>query len=259
MSSASDTGWMDYHARKMNLGPLSIFVRKLLIRTRLSTHDQTALAELAHKIRRVEADTRILHEGDRADVCPVLLDGFVYRYKVAANGGRQIVALKVPGDALDFQSVYLHRADHDIRALTPATLALIPLRQIESLAIARPAVARAILVDTILEGSIAREWLLNIGRRNAEARLAHLLCELFYRLGEIGPPVAQFTVPLTQEQLADLLGLTPVHINRMLKLLETKGAIGRSGRKLWISDLARLRDISHYSDIYLHRNEDDGA
>lgn len=260
MSSASDTGWMDYHAREMHLGPLSIFVRKLLNRTRLSTHDQAALAELPHKIRRVEADTRILHEGDRAEVCPVLLDGFVYRYKVAANGGRQIVALKVPGDALDFQSVYLHRADHDIRTLTPATLALIPLRQIEALALARPAVARAILVDTILEGSIAREWLLNIGRRNAEARLAHLLCELFYRLGEIaGLPLAEFTVPLTQEQLADLLGLTPVHINRMLKLLEAKGAISRSGRRLWVSDLARLRDISDYSDVYLHRNNDDGA
>jgi CRP-like cAMP-binding protein len=245
---------MDRHEAAMGFGPLSIFIRKLLNRSLLSTLDQQALATLPHKIQPVEPGTRILHEGDRATVCPILLDGFVYRYKVAADGGRQIVALKVPGDALDFQSTYLHVADHDIRALTPAVLANVPLRAIEALADQRPAIARALLVDTILEGSISREWLLNIGRRNAEARLAHLLCELYYRIDEIaGAALEDFEVPITQEQLADLLGLTPVHINRMLKRLDAKGAI-RSGRRIRIMNLSALEHISDFSDIYLHRN-----
>lgn len=245
---------MERHEADMGFGPLSIFIRKLLNRSRLSTVDQEALAGLPYKIQHIEAGTQILHEGDRAVVCPILLDGFTYRYKVAADGGRQIVALKVPGDALDFQSAYLHTADHDIRALTPVVLASVPLRSIEALADDRPSIARALLVDTILEGSISREWLLNIGRRNAEARLAHLLCELYYRIDEIaGAPLEDYEVPIKQEQLADLLGLTPVHINRMLKRLEAKGAI-RSGRRLHIVDLAKLEDISDFSDIYLHRN-----
>lgn len=246
--------WMDYHARTMDLGALSIFVRKLLNRSSLSAEDQRALGTLSYTIQRIEADSQILREGDRATVCPVLLDGFAYRYKVASDGGRQIVALKVPGDALDFQSAYLATADHDVRALTPAIVAFLPLRAIEALASERAPIARALLIDTVLEGSISREWLLNIGRRKAEARLAHLLCELFYRIGEIaGLPQADFDVPLTQEQLADLLGLTPVHINRMLKLLERKGAVRRVGRRLRIGDMDQLRAISGFSDHYLHR------
>lgn len=245
---------MDLHEETMGFGPLSIFIRKLLNRNRLSTVDQEALAKLPYKIQHLDAGAQILQEGDHAVVCPILLDGFTYRYKVAADGGRQIVALKVPGDALDFQSAYLHTADHDIRALTPVILATAPLRAIEALAGDRPAIARALLVDTILEGSISREWLLNIGRRKAEARLAHLLCELYYRIDEIaGAPLDQYEVPIKQEQLADLLGLTPVHINRMLKRLEVKGAV-RSGRRLHIIDLAELERISDFSDIYLHRN-----
>lgn len=247
--------WMNYHTHKMELGPLSIFIRKLLNRSRLSPNDQQALASLKHHIQRVEAGVQILKEGDYALVCPLLLDGFAYRYKMAPDGGRQIVALKIPGDALDFQSAYLHQSDHDIRSLTAATLAFVSLREIETLALERPAIARAIVIDTVLEGSISREWLLNIGRRNAEARLAHLLCEMFFRISEIaGLPLARFDVPMTQEQLADLLGLTPVHINRMIKRLEAKGAIERNGRKLRVADLAQLQQISEFSDVYLHRD-----
>jgi CRP-like cAMP-binding protein len=254
MSNAPPSLWMDYHAETMKLGPLSIFIQKLLNRSRLSSNDQRALAALPHKIQTVAADTDILSEGDQVRQCPILLDGLAYRAKVAADGGRQIVALKIPGDVLDFQSAYMHQADHDIRSLTPATLALVSLGDLEELVLARPAIARAFLVDTLLEGSIAREWLLNIGRRDAEARLAHLHCEIFYRIGEIaGLPVPSLDIPLKQEQLADLLGLTPVHINRVLKRLEDKGGVARVGRRARVSDLSTLRTISGFSDIYLHR------
>lgn len=250
----ASTLWMVEHTRRMGLGPLSILIRKLLNHSRLSADDQSAIAALPHSVRRVEAGDTILREGDRADICPVLLSGFVYRQKVASDGGRQIVALKLPGDALDFQSIYLHVADHDVRALTPAHLALVPLTAIEQLTVARPAIARAVLVDILIEASIAREWLLNIGRRDALARLAHLLCELHDRANDIATErTGNFNVPLTQEQLADLLGLTPVHINRMVRKLEQMGAIGRPSRSLTILNFPKLAEISNFSSAYLHR------
>lgn len=248
--------WTDHHASHLGFGPLSIFIRKLLRRGLLSTNDQQSIAELSVRVQRFDPEAQLLREGDHALVCPILLEGFAYRYKVAADGGRQIVALKVPGDALDFQSIHLRQSDHDLRCLTRATIAFVPLKEFEILSDQRPAIARAIQVDTLIEGSIAREWLLNNGRRNAEERLAHFLCELYYRIGEIEePPPLGFEVPLTQEQLADLLGLTPVHINRMLKLLERRGALDRNGaRRPRIGDISRLREISHFSEVYLHQD-----
>ncbi len=252
--SCQNNSWMNYHSRAMELGPLSIFIRKLLNRTPMSTNDQLALSDLSHNLVRLDADTQLLREGEQAIVCPILLDGFVFRYKVAADGGRQIVALKIPGEALDLQSAYVRTADHDMRTLTPAVIARVPLKELETLAAARPSIARALIVDILVEASISREWLLNIGRRNAEARLAHLLCEIFYRVGETaGLPVRDFDVPLTQEQLADVLGLTPVHINRMVKRLAEKRAIWRAGRRLRVESMTRLQEIAQFSDIYLHR------
>lgn len=254
------TLWMDSHAARMGYGPLSILIRKLLNHSPLSAADQAAVAALPYSLRQVAPGDAILREGGRADLCPILLSGFVYRQKVASDGGRQIVALKLPGDALDFQSIYLHVADHDVRALTAARLALIPLRAIEQLTVERPAIARAVLVDILIEAAIAREWLLNIGRRNAIARLAHLLCELHDRVSDIASERSgSFSVPLTQEQLADLLGLTPVHINRMVRRLEQMGAIGRPSRSLIILNLPELAKISSFSSGYLHRNNLSGA
>lgn len=204
----------------------------------------------------MEPNAYILSEGERALICPVILSGFAYRQKTSADGGRQIVALKIPGDPLDFQSLYLERADHDLQALTRVELAIFSLKDLEQLVTPRPALARAVLIDILIEASIGREWLLNIGRRNALSRLAHLLCELQCRVEQIaGKRIEAFEVPLTQEQLADLLGLTPVHINRTIKNLEKRGAVQRVNRKLQIGDVEALKKIAEFSDIYLHQNE----
>lgn len=108
----------------------------------------------------------------------------------------------------------------------------------------------------MVEASIGREWLLNLGRRNALARLAHLLCELNHRITRIaGEPLAGLELPLTQEQLADLLGLTPVHVNRTIKTLEREGAVKRVSRRLTIGNLDTLQHIAGFNDLYLHRND----
>lgn len=257
MDSPRSTRWMGDGPHAVKEGHLGIFVRKLLSHSRLSTDDQAAIAALPFSLRTLEPDAYILNEGERAKICPVLLSGFAYRQKVSADGGRQIVALKIPGDPLDFQSLYLERADHNLQALTKVELAIFSLHDLEALVAPRPSLARSVLVDILIEASIGREWLLNIGRRNALARLAHLLCELHYRVGQIaGDPLDGFELPLTQEQLADLLGLTPVHINRTIKILEDKGAVKRVSRRLTIGDVATLRRIAEFSDVYLHRNND---
>lgn len=247
--------WMGDDPHMAGKDPLGIFIRKLLSHSPLSANDQEALRSLPFHIKRLEPNDHILREGEKAKVCPILLQGYAYRQKTSADGGRQIVALKIPGDALDFQSLYVETADHNLQALTQVELAVFAIKDFEKLVAPRPNLARAVLVDILIEASISREWLLNIGRRNALSRLAHLLCEILYRVQQIaGEDIGGFEVPLTQEQLADLLGLTPVHINRTLKILEDAGAVRRVSRRLTIGDLSRLRQIADFSDLYLHRN-----
>lgn len=237
---------------------LDIFARKLLSHSKLSRVEHQAILSLPFTLRQLEPGEYIMREGDHAKICPLLLSGFAYRHKLVADGGRQIVALKIPGDPLDFQSLYLRRADHNLQALTAVELAVVPLAALEKLALERPPFARAILVDILVEASIGREWLLNIGRRNALSRLAHFLCELVHRLNQTSSIAGdEVEVPLTQEQLADLLGLTPVHINRTLKTLEEAGAVQRKGRRLKLGNFDTLCRIAEFSDLYLHRNDED--
>lgn len=247
--------WMGDGPEAIKEGRLGIFIRKLLSHSRLSNDDQRALAALPFSLRQLEPNDYIFREGAKAQICPVLLSGFAYRQKTSADGGRQIVALKIPGDPLDFQSLYLATADHTLQALTKVELAIFALKDLEALIAPRPTLVRAVLVDILIEASIAREWLLNIGRRNALSRLAHLLCELHCRVERIaGEQPGGFEIPLTQEQLADLLGLTPVHINRTIKILERQGAVRRVSRRLVTGDLAALQRIADFSDVYLHRD-----
>lgn len=248
-------GWPDASAQSddANGGGLDIFIRKLVGRQPLSRDDCDALHSLSHSIRRAEPNDYILREGDRVRTCSILLSGVVCRHKLAADGGRQIVAIRTAGDPLDLQSLHLDVADHNIQALTAVTLAVVPLAEIEAMTALRPAIGRALTIDMQIEASIGREWLLNIGRRNARARLAHFLCELVDRLHLTGAGShGGIAVPVTQEQLADLLGLTAVHVNRTLRALEAAGGVRRKGRRLTISDVAALRAIAGYSDRYLH-------
>jgi CRP-like cAMP-binding protein len=232
---------------------LNIFIRTLLTRSRLTTEDRHQLAALPFQLRRLAPNEYILRQGDEAVACPVLLSGFAFRQKHVQGGGRQIVAVKIPGEALDFQSLYLARADHSIQALTHVELAIVPHAAIEALLAARPHIARAVMVDILVESAIGREWQLNIGRRNALERLAHFLCEFDCRVSVITREAdTGYDIPLTQEQLADLLGLTPVHINRTVKSLVDTGALARNRRRLQIADIGALQRIASFSPHYLH-------
>ncbi len=194
-----------------------------------------------------------MREGDPPHQCGILLGGFAYRQKLTGDGARQIVSLHIPGEPLDFQNLFLDEADHSVQTLTRADIAFVARSQFQDLIWSRPAIANAILMYILVEASIFREWVLNVTRRDARARLAHILCEVGIRLDAVG--LAEqfgYELPMTQEQLADALGLTPVHVNRTLKALESEGLIERRKRHLSFPDWRRLREVADFNPRYLH-------
>jgi CRP-like cAMP-binding protein len=203
--------------------------------------------------RAFEPNQYLLREGDRPKFCSFLLDGFVYRHKIVADGGRQIVSIHIPGDIVDLQNILLGEADHNIQSLTTATVLLFAHEDVIALAFARPAVGKSMWRETLIEASISREWVANVGRRDARERTAHLICELAMRQQAAGlGPREAYELPMTQEQLGDALGLTAVHVNRTLKALQGDGLITRSKRSVAVSDWERLRTVADFTTNYLH-------
>jgi CRP-like cAMP-binding protein len=236
--------------------PLQRLAHKLDIHHSLSDSDRAAILALPYKLRWVEAQSYLLREGDRPDRCSILVSGYAYRHKLTGDGDRQIVSLHIPGDALDFQNMFLSESDHNVQTLTRAQIAEVPRPAIEELVMNYPVVGRAILIHTLVEASIFREWVVNVGRRDSRSRIAHLLCEFAYRLTVQGMvPSGVYELPMTQEQLADATGLTAVHVNRVLKALEADGLIDRNRRIISFPDWQKLREVGDFNPRYLHAPE----
>lgn len=232
---------------------LAPLVRKLSLHAPLSEDDQSALLALPHAVRTLETGQYVVREGDLPTHSCLVVSGFAIRHKIAGNGGRQIVNVHVSGDMVDLQNSLLTTADHNVQALSRMVAAFIPRDAIVELAFSRGAVGKALWLETLVEGSISREWITNVGRRDARTRLAHLLCEFAYRLDAVGMgPECNYELPMTQEQLADTIGLTPVHVNRTLKALDAAGLTKRSKRSVVITDLQKLAEIGDFRSTYLH-------
>ena len=232
---------------------LELLTRRLELHAELSAEDRAAVRALPYTVRTYEPSAYLVRDGEPPATCAVILSGFAFRQKLTSEGTRQIVSLHIPGEALDFQNLFLDVADHNVQTLTRAEVAIIPRDAVREIVHARPGVAHAILVYTLVEASIFREWVLNIGRRDARTRLAHLLCEFATRIdaqrldGEL-----PYELPMTQEQLADALGLTSVHVNRTLRSLETEGLITRNKRNVSFPRWKQLREVADFNGRYLH-------
>lgn len=235
---------------------LSRMLRKFERRAHLSEPDRAALLNLPFRLRTIEPHQYIVREGDMQGDCCLVINGFAYRQKTTTNGSRQILSVHMAGDFVDLEASMLRLADHSIQALSRCELALVPIAAIQKLHDAHPAVGRAMWVDTLIDAAIFREWILNVGQRDAKGRVAHLLCEFAKRLelsglgGEGG-----YEFPMTQEQLGDATGLTPVHINRTLRALEADGLIERRRRFIHIPNWQSLRDVAGFSELYLHLDQ----
>jgi CRP-like cAMP-binding protein len=232
-------------------------LHKLKLWMELTAEDQKAVLALPHVVRKFAAQQYIVRDGEKPRHSCLLLAGFAFRHKVTGDGGRQIVSIHMKGDLVDLQNSLLRRSDHNVQALTEIELALIPIEAVQSLAFDRPLVGKAMWYETLVDASIFREWTLNVGRRSATARTAHLLCEFAVRLEVAGlGEQCDYELPMTQEQLADALGLTSVHVNRTLKALEAEGLIERRHRSVKIADWKKLAQVGDFDSSYLHLEHD---
>ena len=240
----------------MSLTPiptLQPMVRKLGLWHDLDAQDVAALLALPHVVRSLKAGQFVAWDGDMPQHSCLLLTGFAIRHKIAGSGARQILSVHMRGDVVDLHNAVLRVADHSIQMLTAGDVAMIPFEAIRDIAVARPAVAAALWYETLVDGSIFREWIVNVGRRDARTRIAHLLCELALRqeIAGLGDRLS-YEMPMTQEQLSDAVGLTPVHVNRMLMGLGADGLIRRNHRSIAIMDWAALAKTGDFEPRYLH-------
>lgn len=233
--------------------PLEVMIKRLTRRFDLSPSAIDALLGLSHVVKDFAAGQYILREGEKTLQSSFVVSGFVYRHKVVGDGARQIVAIHLMGDFVDLQHIMLDRADHNIQALTPATLVQFPADALLDLAYRFPEIGKALWLESLIEAATFREAVVNVGRRDARARTAHLLCELATRREAAGlGPRGNYELPMSQEQIGDALGLTSVHVNRTLKGLEAEGLISRTRRAVTVADWEGLRRAGDFTTHYLH-------
>lgn len=220
----------------------------------MSIEDRAALQALPFTRKVFGKDAFLVREGEKTSDCMLLLRGFAFRQKLLRNGGRQIISFHIPSEFIDLQNALLGIADHNVQSLNRCEAAIIPQQALLDLADHHPAIRNAMWIDTLIDSSVFREWVVNVGRRDSRARIAHLLCELALRLkaaGEGGDGTFEF--PMTQEQLADATGLTPVHTNRTLQSLRKDSLIQLTSRSLTVMDWERLREVGEFDELYLHQ------
>lgn len=233
---------------------------RLRSRSSLSPQETEALLALPHRLSVLDAGSYIVREGDRADRCCVLLGGFAYRHKVVGSGARQILSIHIGGDIVDLQNSLLGHADHNVQTMTRTEVALIPRQAILDLCARYPAIAHALWVDTLVDASISREWIANIGRRTARQRIAHLFCELALRQESAGLcERPHYTWPMTQEQVGDATGLTSVHVNRVLQGLRADRLISTTKSSVTITNWDDLQEAGDFNRSYLHLPSPRGA
>lgn len=229
-------------------------VRKLQRFARLSADDRQALNEAAlGNVRKIGPREDIIREGESPDQVNLILAGWACRYKQLEDGRRQIIAFFLPGDLCDTHVFVMREMDHSIGTLGAVSLAEISRDTLTSITERHPRITQALWWEMLVATAVQREWTVNVGQRTATERLGHLFCELFLRMRAVnltdGPSCE---LPITQVDLADALGLSNVHVNRVLQELRSNGLVALRGRHLTIPDLAALKAASLFNPNYLH-------
>lgn len=202
--------------------------------------------------RLVDAGHQIVDAEVPAKSCSLLLEGFAARYRILSNGRRQISALHVPGDFVDLHDFLLARTTQNVVTLSPCRLAMIDHETLRITSSRHPQLTQLLWADTLVDAEMAREWLVAMGRRSALGRLAHLICELCVRLKVAGRARQMtFPLPLTQTDLADTLGLSVVHVNRVLKILRTQRLILLEDHSVTVLDWCELKQLAEFDASYL--------
>jgi CRP-like cAMP-binding protein len=231
---------------------LQPFVDQLINRSRLTETEQRAVLELPSDKRQVSAKIDVVGLDQTVDHVSVMVKGVVARFGQTADGERQITALHILGDAPDLHTVVVPGDTVPLQALTTTTILRVPHAALRAVAARYPAVAEAFWRHTSVDAAITAKWVLNVGRRDAKTRIAHLLCEMGVRCkANVGSGEVTFPFPLTQIQLGDCIGMTPVHVNRSLKQLAAAGLVTLAGRMAWIPDWEKLVQCGEFEAGYL--------
>lgn len=234
-----------------NRAGLQVFLNRLNLRSQLTPAEQQAVLDLPAFPAELEANIDHVALGEMTEFASLVVAGVLGRFGQNARGHRQIMALHVPGDMANLQSVVEPRATSALQALSRTRILKIPHQALRSAAARHPALAEALWRDCMVDAAILSQWVVNIGRRDAAGRIAHLLCETATRLGAHETRAVSFEFPLTQNQIADATGMTSVHVNRTLKAL--RSVVSLAGRAAHVLDWDQLVRVADFDPAYLQR------
>jgi CRP-like cAMP-binding protein len=233
------------------------FARKLAHFIQLSKQEVDVLRSIPTEVRDVRAHTDIVADGEWPAELSLITEGFACRYKLLSGGQRQIMAFLIPGDICDLRALLTGKMDHAVAALNPCRIATISRQKIFDAMEKYRRIELALWRDTMLDAALYRQWLINLGRRTAEQRIAHLLCEIWTRLHAIGRAQdAAYELPITQSDLADAVGFSLVHVNKSLRSLREDGLITFRDNEVRVHDWDRLRSVAGFDPAYLQLRPD---
>ena len=230
-----------------------LLLRKLTSIATLDDEDQIAVDRLPLQLIDLKADQDIVREGDRPSRSCFLLSGMACWFKVTGEGRRQILSFQISGDLPDIQSIHLATLDSTLTTISPCRVAFVQHEALLEICAKRPNVANAFWRMTLIDAAVFREWVANVGSRQALGRIAHLLCELVTRIRAVGL-ADKFVceLPVTQTELADATGLSTVHVNRTLQSLRRQKLIHWKDSQLEVLDWAGLQEAGDFDPTYLH-------
>jgi CRP-like cAMP-binding protein len=234
---------------------IELHLEKLRARHPISAEEEAAIRAAIRDMKELPADRTFIRAGQVLSYSTLLLDGLACRYKDLRDGARQISELNVAGDFVDMHSYTLKKLDHNLQTLSPCRIAVMGHDEARALFDSFPHLRDVYWFGTNLDAAIHREWALSLGRRDAKSRTANLFCELRVRLGIVGlADESGYDLALTQTDLAECLGLTSVHVNRVLRELREEGIVQFRGGRVAIADLKALERVAEFDPAYLYPN-----
>ena len=232
---------------------IDLFIRKLRARHALSREEENAVRSMRWTERRFDRSQLMVRSGEKLDHSMLLMSGFAQRCKFAADGARQIVEVNIPGDFTDLHSFILKRLEHEVVAASRCDVAAVPHSELGRVSEQFPRLARVFWFQTLIDAAIHREWMLVLGKKRSRSRVAQFFCEMHVRLGIVGLADGDsYALPFSQQELADITGMTPVHLNRSLKELRDAGQVSFRGGQVELCDPAGLSRSAQFDPNYLH-------
>lgn len=249
------------HCPDNSIEKVSMFTDRFLRYKRgmsLDANERLRLETAIGEVRTIDARKIVIRSRTRLHESTLLIEGFMSRYIDDRNGLRQLVAIHVPGDFVDLHAYPLQTLDHDVATMTAATIAIVSHDQLDAIIGEQPQMSKKLWFSTLIDASIHRAWLFRLGRLDAVGRIAHFFCETNARLFSAGlSDGRRFALPLTQTDIAEICGLTNVHVNRVMRQLrEAKVCVFRSSL-VEILNIKQLVKLGQFDPDYLYLEDPD--